>query len=103
MKLPDTDLLYKKIRVEMRIKMDNIDKELRKILKNIVDDEELKERIDTKDNLKFIDDLDFDSVDIMKLVVEVEEKFNVQVSEENNFIDIIKDLKSVKKWLEEKQ
>ena len=83
--------------------MNNIDKELRKILRNLVDNAELKEMIDTKDNLKFIDDLDFDSVDIMKLVVEIEEKFNVQISEENNFIDILKDLRSVKEWLEEKQ
>lgn len=83
--------------------MENIDKELRKILKNIVEKEKLKEIIDRGDNLKFIYDLDFDSVDIMRLVVEIEEKFNVKISEENNFLDILKDLESVKEWLWEKQ
>ena len=83
--------------------MENIDKELRKILKNIVEKEKLKEIIDRGDNLNFIYDLDFDSVDIMRLVVEIEEKFNVKISEENNFLDILKDLESVKEWLWGKQ
>lgn len=82
--------------------MDNLDEELRNMLKDIVDSESLKERIDAEDNLEFIRDLDFDSVDIMKLVVELEEKFHVKISEENDFLDILKDIKSVKKWLEEK-
>lgn len=82
--------------------MDNLDEELRNMLKDIVDSESLKERIDAEDNLEFIRDLDFDSVDIMKLVVELEEKFHLKISEENDFLDILKDIKSVKKWLEEK-
>lgn len=83
--------------------MDNLDEELRNMLKDIVDSEKLKERIDAEDNLELIRDLDFDSVDIMKLVVKLEEKFHVKISEENDFLDILKDIRSVKKWLEEKR
>lgn len=82
--------------------MNDIDRELRNILKDIVENERLKASIDTEDNLEFIRDLEFDSVDIMKLVVELEEKFHVKISEENDFLDILKDIRSVKKWLEDR-
>jgi acyl carrier protein len=79
---------------------ENIDKELRKILKKIVNDDNLNKKIDDEDNLDFIKDLEFDSIDIVQFVVEIEDKFKVNVLEEDNFIDIIKDVKTVREWLE---
>lgn len=83
--------------------MDNIVQKLKKILKDIVNDECLQKDIETADNLDFIRDLKFDSVDIMKFVLAIEEVFEVEVMKESNFIDIIKDLRSVEDWLKRKE
>lgn len=81
----------------------NIDKALREILKDMVNDETLKEKVDTEDNPDFMKDLEFDSVDIMRFVIELEEQFGIRITEESNFIDILTDLRSVRTWLEMRQ
>ena len=44
---------------------------------------------DIKDETSLVDDLLFDSVSIIQLLIEIEEEFNIEFNEDNSFYDIM--------------
>lgn len=43
------------------------------------------------ENIDFIKDLKFDSIDIITLIVKVEDKFEINILDKENFIEIVYD------------
>lgn len=76
-----------------------VDRKLRNIVKEIVNNTKFNMMIEQENNFNFIKDLEFDSVKVMQLIFSVEEKFNVKIMEEENIIDIVKNFISLREWL----
>lgn len=79
------------------------DKKLRDILEKMVEDESLKKAIREKEEIDLFKDLEFDSLQIMIFLTNVEEKFNIDLIGEDNVMEIINSYRGLVDWLSEKQ
>lgn len=79
------------------------DKKLRDILEKMVEDEALKKAIREKEEIDLFKDLEFDSLQIMIFLTNVEEKFNIDLIGEDNVMEIINSYRGLLDWLSEKQ
>ena len=79
------------------------DKKLRDILEKMVEDESLKKAIREKEEIDLFKDLEFDSLQIMIFLTNVEEKFNIDLIGEDNVMEIINSYRGLLDWLSEKQ
>lgn len=79
------------------------DKKLRDILEKMVEDESLKKAIREKKEIDLFKDLEFDSLQIMIFLTNVEEKFNIDLIGEDNVMEIINSYRGLLDWLSEKQ
>ncbi len=73
---------------------------LRTILKDIVDDEQLIDKIDNSEDLDFIEDLNFDSLKIMDLIIEIENRFSVRMDFGGDITEVICSLSKLTEWIE---
>lgn len=87
----------------MNNEMYECDKKLRDILGNMVEDEALKKAIREKKEIDLFKDLEFDSLQIMIFLTNVEEKFNIDLIGEDNVMEIINSYRGLLNWLSEKQ
>ena len=84
--------------------MDNsIKKSIREILISIVDDVEKREKIHSGDNIDIVEDLKFDSLDIMTFVVKISEEFDIQIQDYEDFIENLYKLDSLSLWIERQE
>ena len=83
--------------------MDNsIKKSIREILLSIVEDDEKREKILSCVNIDIVEDLKFDSLDIMTFVVKISEEFDIQIQDYEDFIENLYELDSLSIWIERK-
>lgn len=83
--------------------MDNsIKKSIREILLSIVEDDEKRKKILSCDNIDIVEDLKFDSLDIMTFVVKISEEFDIQIQDYEDFIENLYELDSLSIWIERK-
>lgn len=87
----------------MNNEMYECDKKLRDILEKMVEDEALKKAIREKEEIDLFKDLEFDSLQIMIFLTNVEEKFNIDLIGEDNVMEIINSYRGLLDWLSEKQ
>ncbi len=87
----------------MNNEMYECDKKLRDILEKMVEDESLKKAIREKEEIDLFKDLEFDSLQIMIFLTNVEEKFNIDLIGEDNVMEIINSYRGLVDWLSEKQ
>lgn len=87
----------------MNNEMYECDKKLRDILEKMVEDESLKKVIREKEEIDLFKDLEFDSLQIMIFLTNVEEKFNIDLIGEDNVMEIINSYRGLVDWLSEKQ
>lgn len=87
----------------MNNEMYECDKKLRDILEKMVEDEALKKVIREKEEIDLFKDLEFDSLQIMIFLTNVEEKFNIDLIGEDNVMEIINSYRGLLDWLSEKQ
>lgn len=87
----------------MNNEMYECDKKLRDILEKMVEDESLKKAIREKKEIDLFKDLEFDSLQIMIFLTNVEEKFNIDLIGEDNVMEIINSYRGLLNWLSEKQ
>jgi len=73
--------------------MDNVFKGLVDCINNIVEEKYDFEKMDTKMNLLI--DLGFSSIEIIQLVVEIEEKFDIVFTNEDMQIDLLYNLSNL--------
>lgn len=59
-----------------------------------------KENFVIGDNTKIIEDLGFDSVSIMNLIIELEKEFDFDFLENDNIIDIFSSIRSLQEYIE---
>ena len=74
------------------------------IVENILLDDEA--RLDKLHHTKlnnFIMELEFDSVEIIQFIAEIEEQFRVDLMEKENYMDLFKDISGLVQWLEGKE
>lgn len=83
----------------MENEMYECDRKLRSILEKMVEDEALKKVIREKEEIDLFKDLEFDSLQIMIFLTEVEEKFNIDLIGEDNVMEIINSYKRLVEWL----
>ncbi len=83
----------------MENEMYECDRKLRSILEKMVEDEVLKKVIREKEEIDLFKDLEFDSLQIMIFLTEVEEKFNIDLIGEDNVMEIINSYKRLAEWL----
>lgn len=94
-KLPDFEK-------RMGIDMDNTERKIREILKDIVDKDELKLKIEQMDNISFVNDLEFDSLCIIELVTYIEEEFGIEFKADSDCIEAFTDINSLREWVDNK-
>lgn len=87
----------------MNNEMYECDKKLRDILEKMVEGEALKKAIREKKEIDLFKDLEFDSLQIMIFLTNVEEKFNIDLIGEDNVMEIINSYRGLLDWLSEKQ
>ena len=87
----------------MNNEMYECDKKLRDILEKMVENESLKKAIREKKEIDLFKDLEFDSLQIMIFLTNVEEKFNIDLIGEDNVMEIINSYRGLLDWLSEKQ
>lgn len=87
----------------MNNEMYECDKKLRDILEKMVEDESLKKAIREKKEIDLFKDLEFDSLQIMIFLTNVEEKFNIDLIGEDNVMEIINSYRGLLDWLSERQ
>ena len=85
----------------MNNEMYECDKKLRDILEKMVEDEALKKAIREKKEIDLFKDLEFDSLQIMIFLTNVEEKFNIDLIGEDNVMEIINSYRGLLDWLSE--
>lgn len=61
---------------------------------------ELREK-DTLSGMKVIDDMGFDSVEVVMLMAELEEYVGIPIEDVNDILEIINDYDSILKWTKE--
>lgn len=83
--------------------MSKVNDKLKEILKTLVDDEKFVQVINDNNEMDFIKDLEFDSLDIMNLIIEIQDEFQIDISEEDNLIDIINDFSKLCLFLEQRR
>ncbi len=68
-------------------------------IKSIIADELGLDSSEITENASFIDDLGADSLDIMQLIMEIEEEFNIEISDEeaSELVTVDKVIEYVKK------
>lgn len=70
---------------------------LKKIIKEITNDNNCP--FYEEENFSFIDDLGFDSIEIMQLIFEIDDRFDVGLAESEECIEVIQNYKTLKEWL----
>lgn len=81
----------------------NTKERLEKVLLTIIGDDKAKrQKIMTKEDLDFFNDLEFDSTDIMMMIVEIEKEFDMDIIGDDNFVEIVENYATLLKWLEMK-
>ncbi len=81
----------------------NTKERLEKVLLTIIGDDRAKrQKIMTKEDLDFFNDLEFDSTDIMMMIVEIEKEFDMDIIGDDNFVEIVENYATLLKWLEMK-
>lgn len=79
----------------------NTKERLEKVLLTIIGDDKAKrQKIMTKEDLDFFNDLEFDSTDIMMMIVEIEKEFDMDIIGDDNFVEIVENYATLLKWLE---
>lgn len=79
--------------------MNSTEEKLKEILEKIVSEDEIRNKIRETEELDFFRDLEFDSMDIMTLIVEVEDTFQVDITNDENFIEIVSSYRNLLNWL----
>lgn len=79
--------------------MNSTEEKLKEILEKIVPEDEIRNKIRETEELDFFRDLEFDSMDIMTLIVEVEDTFQVDITNDENFIEIVSSYRNLLNWL----
>lgn len=79
-----------------------IKKRIKDILLSIVEEDEKRERILSNDNIDIIEDLKFDSLDIMTFVVKISEEFDIQIQDYEDFIGNLYKVNGLISWIERK-
>lgn len=72
------------------------------IIRKIVNDDERINDLNIDESVNLIKEMELDSIEIMQFIVDIEEQFGVKITDEDNFMDIIKDLRSIREWIEKK-
>ncbi len=81
--------------------MDNLTKKkIREILVSIVEENDKKEKIISCENIDILEDLEFDSLDIMSFVVKISEEFGIQIQEYEDFIENMYELTKLSLWID---
>lgn len=78
------------------------DKMILEIIRKIVNDEKRINNLNFDESVNLIKEMELDSIEIMQFIVDIEEQFGVKITDEDNFMDIIKDLRSIREWIEKK-
>lgn len=78
------------------------DKMLLEIIRKIVNDDKRINNLNIDESVNLIKEMELDSIEIMQFIVDIEEQFGVKITDEDNFMDIIKDLRSIREWIEKK-
>ncbi len=79
--------------------MDNMEKRIREILLGMVDDDKRKELISNYDDFDIIEDLEFDSLDIMNFIMNICDEFDMEIDNGEDFIESVYKLRSLLDWL----
>ena len=81
--------------------MDNLTKKkIREILVSIVEENDKKEKIISCENIDIVEDLEFDSLDIMSFVMKISEEFGIQIQEYEDFIENMYELTKLSLWID---
>lgn len=75
---------------------------LLEIIRKIVNDDKRINNLNIDESVNLIKEMELDSIEIMQFIVDIEEQFGVKITDEDNFMDIIKDLRSIREWIEKK-
>ena len=75
-------------------------KKIREILVSIVEENDKKEKIISCENIDILEDLEFDSLDIMSFVVKISEEFGIQIQEYEDFIENMYELTKLSLWID---
>lgn len=78
------------------------DKMILEIIRKIVNDDKRINNLNFDESVNLIKEMELDSIEIMQFIVDIEEQFGVKITDEDNFMDIIKDLRSIREWIEKK-
>lgn len=83
----------------MNIKIKEYDRKLRDILYEMVEDDKKKMLIREKENIDLFEDLEFDSLEIMIFLADIEEKFKIDIIGTEDVIEIVNSYEKLLKWL----
>lgn len=72
-----------------------LDEILHEVKPELIEQEELHGK-------KLIDDLGFDSVDIVELLSVIEEKLGMEISDMENMLDVIQEYDRLEEWFEKR-
>ena len=75
-------------------------KKIREILVSIVEENDKKEKIISCENIDRVEDLEFDSLDIMSFVMKISEEFGIQIQEYEDFIENMYELTKLSLWID---
>ena len=75
-------------------------KKIREILVSIVEENDKKEKIISCENIDIVEDLEFDSLDIMSFVMKISEEFGIQIQEYEDFIENMYELTKLSLWID---
>lgn len=70
------------------------------VISNIIKELNPDQKTAISANMKLIDDLGFDSINMLQLILELEEKFNISLSDDDLDIDNFKSVKSITTLIE---
>lgn len=83
----------------MNIKIKEYDRKLRDILYEMIEDDKKKILIREKENIDLFEDLEFDSLEIMIFLADIEEKFKIDIIGAEDVIEIVNSYEKLLKWL----
>ena len=78
----------------------NTEKIIRRILVSIVKGEEKKDKVVDCDDLNILEDLEFDSLDIMDYIVKISDEFDIIIEDHEEFIENLYELKKLVSWID---
>lgn len=82
--------------------MEEIEKVVKKILFEVIEKEEIRIKFEKNRNIKLVEDLELDSIAIMKFISGIEEEFSLNIMECEDFLDLIDNYEKLLKWLYDK-